>query len=102
MRNTRAEERKRFGISLVVVSLVIVICVLFVGTYLLSVFLLTECLEETPIWLSIPILMFDVLWIVLIRFSPFSRRVKVISTLLVLTVSAAVLFAMLCARAIPV
>jgi len=102
MTNMQENKSKRFPISLVTVSMVIAVPALFVGTYLLSFSILTECLEEVPAWLVIPILAFDFLWVVLIRFLPISRRLRVISTLLVLTVSAAVLFTMLCVWGIPV
>lgn len=88
--------------TLVVALLVIMSAAVFVGTYLLSFFVLIECLDEVGLWLAIGILGFDVLWVVLIRFRSISRRAKVVSTLLVLTVSAAVLFAMLCVWTIPV
>ena len=102
MTNMQEKKSKRFPISLVTVSMVIAVPALFVGTYLLTFFILMECLEEVPAWLAIPILAVDFLWVVLIRFLPISRRLRVISTLLVLTVSAAVLFTMLCVWGIPV
>ena len=98
----KQSNRRQLPAALVVLLLVVIGAALFVGTYLLSFFLLIELLDEVPLWLATPILLFDVLWVVLIRFRSISRRAKVISTLLVLTVSAAVLFTMLCVWTIPV
>ena len=100
--DTKQNNGKQLPTALAVLLLVIMSAAVFVGTYLLSFFVLIELLDDVPLWLTIPILAFDVLWVVLIRLWSISRRAKVISTLLVLTVSAAVLFAMLCVWTIPV
>lgn len=100
--DTTQSNGRQFPTALAVLLLVVMSAAVFVGTYLLSFFVLIELLDEVGLWLAIGILLFDVLWVVLIRFRSISRRAKVISTLLVLTVSAAVLFTMLCVWTIPV
>ena len=98
-------QKRRLPSSSVIVLLVIIGAALFVGAYLLSLFVLTECFGEIPAipaWIPILVLAFDIVWVVLIRFCPFSRRAKVISRLVVLSVSGGALFAILCVGGLPV
>jgi len=96
---------KKLPSSLVAALLVIVAVVFFVGAYLLSFFVLTACFEEIPTvpgWVLILILAFDILWVVLIRFCPIRHRARLILNLVVLCISAGVLFAVLCLWGLPV
>jgi len=105
MNKSSENKNRRLPSSLVVVLLVILGAALFVGAYLLSFFVLTECFQEIPTvpgWIPILILAFDILWVVLIKFCPFSHRAKVISRLVVLCVSGGTLFAVLCVGGLPV
>jgi len=104
--NKSSENRiRRLPSGLVVVLLMILGAALFVGAYLLSLFLLLDCFEEilaVPGWVPILILVLDIVWVVLIRFCRVSHRAKVISKLVVLSVSAGALFAILCVWGLPV
>lgn len=103
--NSVQRRQRKLPSRLVVVLLVILGALLFVGAYLLSFFVLTECFEEiptVPAWIPILILAFDIVWFVLIKFCPIKRRARVISRLVVLSVSAGVLFAVLCLWGLPV
>ena len=103
--NSVQQRQRQLPSSLVVVLLVILGAALFVGAYLLSFFVLTECFQEiptVPAWIPILILAFDILWVVLIKFCPFSHRAKVISRLVVLCASGGALFAILCVWGLPV
>jgi predicted secreted protein len=93
------QRQRQLPSSLVVVLLVMFGAALFVGTYLLLVFVLIECLEDIPTipaWIPILIVVFDILWVALIKFYPIGHRAKVISKLVVLSVSAGALLAILC------
>ena len=103
--NSALHTQKKLPSSLVAVLLVIVGAVLFVGAYVLSFFVMTECFEQiptVPAWIPILILSFDILWVVLTRFCPIRDRARVMSNLVVLSVSAGVLFTFLCFWALPV
>ena len=94
------ERQRQLSSRLVVVLLMMLGAGLFVGTYLLSWFVLIECFEDiptVPVWIPILIVVLDILWVVLIKFYPIRHRAKVISKLVVLSVSAGALLAILCA-----
>ena len=99
------EQQRQLPSSLVVVLLVMLGAALFVGAYLLSVFVLIECFDDiptVPAWIPILIVVLDILWVVLIKFYPIRHRAKVISKLVVLSVSAGALLAILCVWGLPV
>ncbi|MHC4073403.1 MAG: hypothetical protein ACYSWW_21765 [Planctomycetota bacterium] len=99
------QRQRQLPSSLVVVLLVMLGAALFVGTYLLSVFVLIECFDDIPTipaWIPILIVVLDILWVVLIKFYPIGHRAKVISKLVVLSMSAGALLAILCVWGLPV
>ena len=99
------QRRRQLPSSVVVVLLVMLGAGLFVGTFLLLVFVLIECFDNiptVPAWIPILIVVFDILWVVLIKFYPIRHRAKVISKLVVLSVSAGALLAILCVWGLPV
>jgi len=103
--NSVQQQQKKLPTCLVIVLLVILGAALFVGTYLLSFFVLTECFEgipKVPAWIPILILILDILLVVLMKFCPISHRARVISKLVVLSVSAGAVFAILCLWGLPV
>jgi hypothetical protein len=96
--------RKQHSSILLVILLVIIGLALFVGACMLSIFVLTECFKgipPVPAWMPILIIAFDVAWFVLIKFCLIRHRIRAISNLVVLSVSAGVLFGMLCVWGIP-
>ena len=93
------ERQRQLSSRLVVVLLVMLGAGLFFGAYLLLVFVLIECFDDiptVPAWIPILIVILDILWVVLIKFCPIRHRAKVISKLVVLSVSAGALLAILC------
>jgi len=103
--NSVQQRQRQLPSRLAVVVLVILGAAVFVGGYLLCLFVLTECFEEIPAvpgWIPIGILVFDILWVVLTKFCPLSRRVRVISRVVVLCVSGGALLAILCVWGLPV
>ena len=99
------QRQRRLSSRLAVVVLVILGAGLFVGGYLLCLFVLTECFEEIPAipgWIPIGILAFGIVGVWLTKFCPLSRRVRVISRVVVLCVSGGALLAVLCVWGLPV
>jgi hypothetical protein len=104
-KNSVRRGRKHLPTSLVIVLLGMVSVAFFAGAYLLSFFVLTECFEEIPAispWIPILIIVLDILCVVAIKFCPISRRARVISKLTMVSISAGVLFAVLCVAGLPV
>ena len=75
---------------------------LFVGTYLLSFYVLTTCCGVVPRWLAIPVLLFDILWVALNGRANLSRARRRAVTIVILTISLAFLFTLVCIWTIPV
>jgi hypothetical protein len=97
--NSVQQPKRQLSSSVFVILLVITGAALFVGAYLLSYFVLTECFKEIPVipaWFAILIIAFDIVCVVLIKFCPIRHRARAITKLAVLSVSAGVLFAVLC------
>ncbi len=98
------QRQRQLPSSLVVVLLVLLGAGLFVGTCLLLAFVLLECFEDiptVPAWIPILIVVLDILWVVLVKFCPIRHRAKVISKVVVLSVSAGALLAILCVWGLP-
>ena len=105
MNKSSGNQKRQLPFGLVVVLLVMLGAALSVGAYMLSFFVLTECFEEIPAidgWVPILIVAFGIVWVVLTRLCAFSRRVKVISRLVVLCVLGGALLAVLCVWGLPV
>ena len=102
--NSVQHSRRWFTPILYNILLVIIGAALFVSAYLLSFSMLTKCFKDVtaiPAWIPIVIIAFDIVWVVLSRFCPVRQPARTILKLVVISVSAGILFAVLCLWGLP-